>query len=655
MRETDTDCSTLDLFPEALVLVDAQGIFLFANQSARNQLGTHAVCNGQTALADICAEPRAQLDGYLRACGRTRNFLPGTLTFMVPGGADVGFRVEGALYAPRKGLLPSRLLLRLTPRQNAAAQFIALNQQIDKLSQEVQRRQRAELELIGQREQLEVTLAGIGDAVIATDTRSIVTFLNPVAQSLTGWSREEAVGRPLAEVCRLVDETNRLPIESPVDKVIREGKIVALANHTVLIRKDGTEVPIDDSGAPIHHANGSIMGAVLVFHDISERRRLEQHVAARNLELEGEHRRKDEFLAMLGHELRNPLAPIRSALELQAMPHSSPETRKQALDIMARQVAHLTRLVDELLDVARISTGKIALKNELLDVASVIGRAAEMSEPLMREKKHRLRIELAAEPVHVNGDMQRLTQVISNLLNNAAKYTPRGGLIDLSVLAHPTQVELRVTDNGMGIEPAVLPHIFKVFTQSERSVARSEGGLGIGLSLVHRLVEQHGGSVAAFSDGLDKGTELRILLPKAAAPETGRLEAGPAPPLQGGMRKILVVDDNHDAASMLGELLRLLGHEVAVTFSGLDAIALAASFEPDIIFLDIGLPDLDGYAVARQLRARPDIGATTVLIALTGYGQSEDRARTREAGFDHHLVKPADVNQIMELVESMGA
>ncbi|CAN5223945.1 hypothetical protein BH10PSE16_BH10PSE16_30970 [soil metagenome] len=654
MRDPEPSFSSFDLFPEVILRVDATGLILAANQAARRRLADYAISIGRTSLPDCCSEPRAQLEAYLRACGRTRTFLPGILTFATPGTQAVVFQAEGALYALQSKASPRELLLRLTSRQAAAGQFVALNQQIEKLSHEVQRRRRAELELIEQREKLEVTLAGIGDAVIATDIHAVITFLNPVAQSLTGWPAWEAVGRPLAEVCRMVDESTRLPIESPVEKVIRERRIVGLANHTVLIRRDGTEVPIDDSGAPICHADGGIMGAVLVFHDISERRRLEQHLAARTLELEAEHRRKDEFLAMLGHELRNPLAPIRAALELQALPQTSQEIQRRARDIMERQIAHLTRLVDELLDVARISTGKISLKTELLEIASIVHRAAELSDPLVREKDQQFSINLAPEPLYVNGDLQRLTQVIGNLLNNAAKYTQRKGVISLSVLAHETQVEILVKDNGMGIDAAVLPHVFKVFTQSERTFARSEGGLGIGLSLVHRLIEQHGGSVSAFSDGLDKGSELRILLPRATAPIAPQLPAEPAAPAMAAMQKILVVDDNPDAAAMLGELLRLLGHEVRVAFGGREAMAAALMFRPDIVFLDIGLPDIDGYAVARQLRAQPET-ARMVLVALTGYGQSEDRLRTQEAGFDHHLVKPADASQIIEIVESLAA
>lgn len=642
----------IDLFPEAILLVDTQGVIVAVNQAARHHLAACTIFPGQTSLLAMCAESEHQVRRYLHACASTKSFMPGTVTIAGTDATAAVFHSEGALYVPRKDAALPILLLRLTPKSESASRFIILNRQIEELSHEVERRRRAEAELIEQRELLRVMLTGIGDAVITTDVHAAITFLNPVAEIQTGWSGADAIGKPLAEVFRIVNERNRETVESPIDKVLRDGVIVDLANHALLIRKDGTEVPIDNSGAPIRGAGGSIIGAVLIFHDITERRRLEQQVDVRTLELEAEHRRKDEFLAMLGHELRNPLAPIKAALQLQALPQLSEEANRHAREIMDRQVDHLTRLVDELLDVARINTGKITLKEELLEVASVIYRAAELCDPVMRDKEQQFSIQMTPEPLYLHGDLQRLTQVVGNLLNNAAKYTQRGGTIKLTVLKNGDHVEITVKDNGMGIHPVTLPRIFEVFSQAERALARSEGGLGVGLTLARRLVEKHGGSIAAHSEGLEQGSEFRISLPLVQAPDAPGLYPLQALPAM-ATRKILVVDDNPDAAAMLAELLRLLGNEVIIAPNGEQAIAAATRFLPKVIFMDIGLPGMDGYAIAKALRAQSQT-AGIVLVAVTGYGQQDDIRKTQNAGFDHHLVKPADLSRINGILASLS-
>jgi PAS domain S-box-containing protein len=642
-----------DLFREAMLLVDMNGVILVMNQAARRHLGQTGIRSRQTSLLDICLDPPEQIQSYLHSCKRTKTFVPGTLTFSAIKGAPVAFRAEGALYAVQEHPSTSQLLLRLNPKQLAESRFVALNQQIEKLSREVDRRRRAELDLVDQRERFRVTLASIGDAVIATDIEGAVTFLNPVAEAHTGWESVAAIGKPLETIFQIVNESTRQTVENPVKKVISEGVVVGLANHTVLIRKDGSELHIDDSGAPIRDADGVIMGAVLVFHDITERRHLEHQIEARTQELEDEHRRKDEFLAMLGHELRNPLAPIKAALQLQALPNCSEEARKHAQEILGRQVDHLTCLVDELLDVARISTGKISLNIEVLEVASIVYRAIELCEPLTQEKKQIFSSQLPDEPLYVRGDLQRLTQVIGNVLNNATKYTQSGGEIHLTVQKVNESVEIHVKDNGMGIHQAILPRIFDVFSQSERALSRSEGGLGVGLTVVRRLVEQHGGNVTAFSEGPEKGSEFRISLPLVAADQPKQIspETLPTPSAAAG-RKILVVDDNLDAAAMLSGLLQTLGNEVFTASNGNEAISVAAEVQPNVVFLDIGLPGMDGYAVAHELRSDPDMAGVT-LIAVTGYGQQDDLRKTSEAGFDYHLIKPANFGKITDILASL--
>tara|TARA_R100000306_G_scaffold59813_1_gene59200 strand:+ start:985 stop:2577 length:1593 start_codon:yes stop_codon:yes gene_type:complete len=500
-----------DVLPESVILVDTDGRVLALNKSAQRHLAPYNIQAGKSDLTVLCREGPEQILQYLRACSRTRSFIPGSLSFGETTGKTVIFRAEGALFA-REGLkAPHQLLIRLQPREARGGRFIALNQQIKQLSLEVDRRRRAELQLLE------------------------------------------------------------------------------------------------------------------------------------------EQRRKDEFLAMLGHELRNPLSPIKAALQLQNFANVSDDAKARSMDIVNRQVDHLTRLVDDLLDVARITRGMILLKSERLEVGSIIYRASELCQPVIQEKEQRLSIEMAGEPLYVQGDLQRLTQVVGNVLNNAAKYTQRGGSIQLIVLREDSYVNIVVADNGMGIDPALLPHVFDVFSQSERTIARSEGGLGVGLTIVKRIVEQHGGMVSVSSAGLGEGSEFRVVLPLGDAPPMPELPEQARLPNTGSGLRVLVVDDNADAGLMLAELLRLTGYTVDLAENGQQALSAADTFAPDVILLDIGLPDMSGYDVARAIRS--SAGRTNpLLVALTGYGQAEDIRKAMAAGFDHHLVKPADINRLMEIL-----
>jgi PAS domain S-box-containing protein len=360
-------------------------------------------------------------------------------------------------------------------------------------------------------------------------------------------------------------------------------------------------------------------------------------------------RKKDEFLAMLGHELRNPLAPIVTALELMRMRgDASRETH-----IIERQVGHLVRLVDDLLDVARITRGKIELKKARVEMASIVARAIEIASPLIEQRSHHLAVEVPASGLLVDGDPTRLAQIVSNLLTNAAKYTDTGGHITVRARAKDGELTLSVRDDGTGIDPAALATIFDPFVQSPQSPDRAQGGLGIGLTLVRSLVEMHGGTVAANSEGLGKGTELVVRLPLAseldAAPQTAAPRTPPRPAGDTALR-VLVVDDNADAAEMLSEALRALGHVVETAEDGPTALRLAERFQPEIAVLDIGLPVMDGYELAEHLREN---GTPPKLIAVTGYGQADDRARGVEAGFDAHLVKPIDLRALAKTIDAM--
>jgi CheY-like chemotaxis protein len=329
---------------------------------------------------------------------------------------------------------------------------------------------------------------------------------------------------------------------------------------------------------------------------------------------------------------------------------ASEQDRTRARDIIDRQLGQLVRLVDDLLDVARISTGKLQLRRERVELARVVRSAVETSAPSISAGRHQLEVELPADPLYLDADPTRLAQVLLNLLNNAAKYCQSGGRITLRAAREGDQAVIRVRDTGIGIPQPMLRHIFELFSQVERDDARTQGGLGIGLTLVKRLVEMHGGRVEAHSEGSGRGSEFVVSLPLLADQQPER--AGPLPAgaaVAATPRRVLVVDDNRDAATSLAFLLNAIGHDARTAHDGSEALALAASFGPEVVVLDIGMPGLNGYEVARRLRAMPELRPLT-LIALTGWGQEQDRRRSREAGFDHHLVKPADLGELKRLV-----
>lgn len=351
--------------------------------------------------------------------------------------------------------------------------------------------------------------------------------------------------------------------------------------------------------------------------------------------------RKDQFLAVLAHELRNPLAPIASALDILKQPDVDAATAAKARDVANRQLKHLTRLVDDLLDVSRIMRGKVELRKEKVELAAIVARAVETARPLVDGSRHRLEVSLPAEPVWLEADLVRLAQAVGNLLCNAAKYTEPGGTISLTATCDAGEVAIRVRDNGIGIAPEVMPRLFQMFMQVAPGATRSQGGLGIGLTLVKSLIEMHGGTVEARSQGLGKGSEFLIRLRSAEAPPQAEAPLSRKAVDVALGRKILVVDDNADAAESLAVLLRLRGHEVQVALGGNEALEMADANMPELVFLDIGMPDIDGYEVARRLRSRFNSGMT--LVALTGWGTEQDRRRSSDAGFDHHLTKPVEL------------
>jgi PAS domain S-box-containing protein len=636
----------------------------------------------------------------------------------------------------------------------------------------------------------QVTLAAIGDGVVTTDPAGLVTYMNPVAETLTGWTSAEAIGKPLEDVFHIVNEETRKQAEQPVRKVIDTGLVRGLANHTLLIARDGSELPIDDSAAPVWGEGGELVGVVMIFRDITERRRSEHviamargyaesivntvrepllilnadlHVRSANrsfyemfrvgptetegrfiydlgdgqwdipalrtlLEevipenshfddfevehdfqgigpktmllnarrfppegkwelillavaditerkrLEGERdglfmateeardraekdaakladadRQKNQFLAMLAHELRNPLAAVRNAVDV-ASRSGSREDLEWSRDVTARQVSNFAHLINDLLDVARITEGKIQLHKELIDAVPVIRHAMDAVKPIVEERKHELLLSFTSTELSLEADSTRLEQILVNLLTNAAKYTPAGGRIQLIVGVEGKELVVRVRDNGIGILPELLPKMFDLFTQGDRSLDRSEGGLGIGLTLVRSLTELHGGTVTASSDGPGKGSEFFVRLPAArtGAESDGKVEA--AAPAARSLR-VLVVDDNADTANGMAKLLKLSGHDVRVAHNGEEAINVARDHQPEVMLLDIGLPGMDGYELASKLR-REDWSENSVLIAVSGYGEEQARDRSKKAGFHHHLVKPVNFDTVLALLGS---
>jgi PAS domain S-box-containing protein len=767
---------------------------------------------------------------------------------------------------------------------------------------------RAQLRAGERGEILRVTLNSIGDAVITTDVQGRVMYLNAVAETVTGWSNADARGRALDEVFNIISEETREKVESPASRALRDGVVVGLANHTILIRKNGEECPVDDSAAPIRSEQGQVSGCVLIFRDVSEKRSLEiqnakRLVAARLLaaivrssedaiiskSLDGtiqtwnsaaerlfgytadeaigknitmllptdrlleedeiianlkagrriEHfeterrrsdgqlvpvsltispivdddgnvsgaskivrditarkladderekfvtlienstdfiglcdpdgipffvnraglkmvgledveaarkvnlsefffpedrdmivndflpkvveaghgevdvrfrnfktgeprwmaykvvvlkdaagntvgfatvsqdmterrrmeddlrkladdlseadRRKNEFLAMLAHELRNPLAPISNAVSLLRTNRdpSDPSMAFAASEMLQRQVGQMTRLVDDLLDMSRITQGKIELRNERVELAPIINQAVEAVRPLYSNMNRELTVSLPVAPIYVNSDSARLAQVIGNLLNNACKFTETGGRVAVSLETVGDDAVVRVRDNGIGIAAEEIPHLFDLFAQVDTSLERSQGGLGIGLTLAKKLIEMSGGSIEALSEGLGKGSEFVIRLPLDTSAERAMSAASAkrTTSADGGYR-VLIVDDNIDGAESMAMLMRLRGHEAFLAHDGLEAVEAAERVEPDAILLDIGLPTLNGYEVCRRIREKPS-GKDIVLVAVTGWGQQEDRNRSKEAGFDTHIVKPVDHDALIALLNTL--
>jgi PAS domain S-box-containing protein len=521
-----------------------------------------------------------------------------------------------------------------------------------------------------QREWLRATLDSLRDAVLALDHEGNILLLNRSAERLLGTESSSIEGRAAADLLRLRDPETGLTVALPLGNDSGDG---SARDHTVLLALEGgDERAFDLMAEPLQSVEGEeSTGIVLVLRDAaprieaervrreaeeSARQRIDEELRRRADEIAAADRRKDQFLAMLAHELRNPLAPIRNAVELMRQVETLDPSFQPNREMVERQVKNLARLVDDLLDVSRITQGSIRLRKEPVELRSILERAVDGTRSLIESRGHQLVLELPRDPVRLDADPTRLEQVVTNLLNNAAKYTMPGGNIWLSAELDGKVAVVRVRDTGIGVPPDVLERVFEPFVQTDGSLARTEGGLGIGLTLVRSLVEMHGGRVEAHSPGLGQGSEFTIRLPARVAqpaelpPPVSETAVRPlARPL-----RVLVVEDNVDAAESLATLLRVWGHDVQVVHDGLQALDAARGRRPEVVLLDIGLPGLDGYQVARRLRE--DLGLdSALLVAMTGYGQPEDRRRSREAGIHHHFVKPVEPFVLRNLLADVAS
>ncbi|HEX7908761.1 MAG TPA: PAS domain S-box protein, partial [Paraburkholderia sp.] len=489
------------------------------------------------------------------------------------------------------------------------------------------------------------------DGIISTTLDGVITTWNAGAERIFGLRADEALGSPLARLMPPAQENG----EADVQARMRRGERIAHVETTIL-NGTGRQVYLSVAISPLRNANGTVIGISSVVRDISDSRRMQEELKTFAAGLAETDQRKNEFLAILAHELRNPLAPIRNALQILLQSGTRTPADRSAIDIMQRQMAQMVRLVDELLDVSRVSRGRIELRRGEVELTSLAHHAVEAIRSECDAMRQELVVSVPPEPIYVDGDPVRLLQVIGNLLSNASKFTEGGGRIELRLEREGDQALVRVRDNGIGITEAQRARIFDMFAQADNSLERTRSGLGIGLTLVKTLVEMHGGVVTANSAGAGQGSEFVIGLPMlsgtrpAQSQQPERLERGE---MTTQARRVLVVDDNHDSADSLATLLRMLGHDVHIAYDGLRAVEEAAALLPDMILLDIGLPGLNGLEAARRIRGQRADGRV-LLVALTGWSQEEDRRRSLEAGFDAHLVKPVALDDIEVLLARLS-
>ncbi len=673
-----------DLMPDALLLLSSDGIILAANRRIDERVGLDRKNIIGQPLSKIVVNPPDELQAYLRMCCRSRDGVISLLRFT---GRAAALKCDGArLSAATEGGSPL-VILRIPHDDTTVARFVVLNEKIDQLAREVERRKRAENEL---REQRDLATfgrdIGIALAHAATLREMLQRCTDLLVRHLDGafariWTLEVSSNtlklQASAGLYTHVDgEHSRIKVGQYKIGLIAEERKPHLTNSVIGDQRvhdqawAKSEGMVAFAGYPLI-VDDRTVGVMAMFarHPLSEntlkamssvsnsialgidRKRVEAALKRNARALQLADRRKDEFLAMLAHELRNPLAPIRSGLELLQLQSEDGET----IALMQEHVQHMVRLIEDLLDVSHIMRGKVELRREPLLLDDVVARAAQTVQSLIDQHRHQLSVVTSDVPIWLYADPVRMTQVVSNLLSNAAKYTPDGGSIWLETACENNDAILRVRDNGMGISADFLPEVFELFAQADRSLDRAHGGLGIGLTLAQRLVALHGGSISAVSEGVGKGSEFAVRLPMSSAPRqiqqpTGKVMEHPTEKL-----RILVVDDSVGSAKILRRILTAIGdHTVELAHDGPGAVTTAESFHPDVIFLDIGLPGIDGFEVARQLRVKPEF-TSTIMVALTGYGTEQDRLKSQEAGFDQHLIKPVGVEELKQVLATKSS
>ena len=500
----------------------------------------------------------------------------------------------------------------------------------------------AEQALAEARHHLAAIVESSDDAIVALTLQGTITSWNQGATRIFGHTAAEMIGRPITTI--IPPELHHE--EADILARIRAGERVE-HYETVRLAKGGARLDISLTVSPVRDRSGTVVGASKVARDITERKLALRALAEAD-------RRKDEFLAILAHELRNPLAPIRYALSITKEQSADETQRRRAEAVIERQVAHMARLLDDLLDVSRIARGRVELRKKWIDLTSAIGAAIDTARPLLDAKGQALVLDLPREPLRLEADPVRVSQILSNLLTNAAKYSGPGAQVQLRAWREGGEIGLAVRDDGIGISADMLPKLFTMFTQAEPARQRSEGGLGIGLALVRAFAELHGGRAEARSAGPGKGSEFRVWLPVGTAPPRADAPGAIANDRRASRLRVLVADDNEDNAETCAALVRLWGHEVRVARDGDEALAIAEAYRPQVAVLDIGMPLMSGYQVAEALRASP-WGAAVSLIAVTGWGQDEDRRKAAAAGFDHHLSKPVDPERLREMLELVPA
>jgi len=525
-----------------------------------------------------------------------------------------------------------------------------------KIARDITEQKRAAEELRQQRKLLEITLSSIGDAVIATDTAGMVTFLNPRAEVLTGWIQEEAQGQSLERIFKIVNEKTREKAENPALRAMREGVITGLANHTVLISKEGRELSIDDSGAPIKDTEGKLLGSVLVFRDISERRQTEDERtvllaserAARE-RAEAASRAKDEFVAMISHEIRSPLTSILGWAHMLRQGTLDQAAVDRALETIERNAKTQVQLIEDLLDISRVVTGRLSLNVRPLDVTKIIEAAVDLIRPAAEAKSIKLSVLLDRKGSLVTGDPDRLQQVFWNLLSNAVKFTPTGGNINVKLIDLKSHLQIAITDSGAGINPEFLPYVFDRFSQADNTSARKHGGLGLGLAIVRHLVELHGGSVRADSPGEGKGATFTVTFPARPDNEKGELRGVGAAGLPGSFTdtlvleglRVMIVDDEPETRDLLTAMLVQRRAEVKACGSAAEALAVIESWRPSVLVSDVGMPDEDGYTFTKRVRMLSSECSGIPAVALTAYARSEDRMRALASGFQMQWPNPS--------------